>query len=420
MSSGNWIILAGMIIVGLIFLLASQGVISSWMSLTEEDIQKADAEELVSLIYRTAADSSQKFYYCIDSKPTNITIKEGILNFERYKFRFSYTIPKEVSEVELVETTKICILKEGNNITLVGNIALQFCPGERLCSGAPGSEKDYLGKDCCPENSPVCASNHCCPTDKPKWCDKPVDENPRCMSEQDLSDSSKCKKPEYKFKILFIQLNSKISDFKQKAEAGKDVWVSLTPLSKCPDSVGAIVEENKICNVPDQAPYCNGDDSVADATLNAIRSCAQSWGYNDYTRVEGVLPGDWVCTTSKQGVAGYTNIYSDVLVSSEGDIKGTSSHEMGHTFGLCDEGYGGAPCQDCDNGNGICSYGGIDCHPAISASSCISIGGYNCPDRPESNSIMCSDNICSTACSPGNVFAPTSYAHLEQELSKYC
>ena len=61
MSTSNWIILAGMIMVGVIFLLASQNVIFGWMTMTEEDIQKGDAEKLVSLVYRTASDPSKNF-----------------------------------------------------------------------------------------------------------------------------------------------------------------------------------------------------------------------------------------------------------------------------------------------------------------------------------------------------------------------
>ena len=68
---------------------------------------------------------------------------------------------------------------------------MPICPAERICPGAPESKKDVLGKDCCPADIPVCASGHCCPRDKPKWCKKPVAGEPRCMSEDKIKTDCK-------------------------------------------------------------------------------------------------------------------------------------------------------------------------------------------------------------------------------------
>jgi hypothetical protein len=69
------------------------------------------------------------------------------------------------------------------------------CPSERICPGAPNTKK-IGGKDCCPSDS-VCDrdSKHCCPIDKPKWCEKPLKGNSRCMSENEFLAECKSKKP---------------------------------------------------------------------------------------------------------------------------------------------------------------------------------------------------------------------------------
>ena len=71
--------------------------------------------------------------------------------------------------MELVEATDVCISKEDSRIELVEKMILYFCPEDRICSGAPEAFKDFLNKDCCPDDKPVCTGGHCCPTDKPKW-----------------------------------------------------------------------------------------------------------------------------------------------------------------------------------------------------------------------------------------------------------
>jgi hypothetical protein len=307
-----------------------------------------------------------------------------------------------------------------------------ICPQQLRCPGAPtGGGKgdnawiDFNGVVCCPlenigdDSGPVCSNKHCCPTHKPKWCGKPIKGEPRCMSEDEFENE--CEK-KATFVILFIQLNQKISNFKEKAESAKDFWVELTPLKNCPQNVEAVVVEDKVCDVPsDQSSlcrcfetqnpyYCSLAESIFKTTMNNIEKCARSWGFDGkYVRVEGVLPGTYICKSGGGGILGYTNLYETRLVSSEAGILSTTSHEMGHTYGLCDEGYGGGYCSGC--ASGYCASSGTD----------ICVGdGYCCPNKPEYNSIMCSSNKCGTRCSPGSRFASTSYAHLEKELSKYC
>jgi hypothetical protein len=221
----------------------------------------------------------------------------------------------------------------------------------------------------------------------------------------------------YTFRFLFIQLNSQISNFKQKAESGKDTWVQLTPLKQCPDKVEAIIVDDKVCTgVPDQQPLCdcvaNGFNcdaasQLVDQTMKMIEDCAKQWGYDGkYTRVEGVLPGTFVCSIgSTGGILGYTNLYDSRLLSAEETIKSTSSHEMGHTYGLCDEPYGIEPSDSCQSG---WKAQGED---------------YCCPNAPDGPCIMCSYTNPDTGCHEGNSFAQDDYNHLQKELinkNKYC
>ena len=248
------------------------------------------------------------------------------------------------------------------------------------------------------------------------------DETKHCCPPGKIWTGNKCEF-KYTFTLLFIQLNEKIDNFKEKAEIGKDTWIELTPLHQCPDSVRLIVVDDKICQVPDQHLLCSDPITANNAFLKtnqAILDCVRKWGYNSiYTRVEGVVPGENVCCVEGGCLGGYTGGYGYPLVSSEYKIKFVSSHEMGHTFGLCDESYGGGTCtgnlfNTCESKYCSPIGGGMGCEP----------GPNCCPNKPEMESIMCpQNNICGrygTECTYAERFASTSYAHLEKELGEYC
>jgi hypothetical protein len=70
-------------------------------------------------------------------------------------------------------------------------------------------------------------------------------------------------------------------------------------------------------------------------------------------------------------------------------LAGTLVHELGHVFGLCDEGYGkNTGCEEA-----TFSY---------------------CPNPPAKNSLMCSADMCETGCSQGENFSAASYKHLKK------
>jgi len=308
-----------------------------------------------------------------------------------------------------------------------------WCSGDGLCEDKKGEncEKSDDCKRICDEQSIVC-------------CPKSSDSDyAGCSATKDLSEGSACGcdsqcgklkcdetkhccpggktwngtacELKYTFNFLFIQLNSQITNFKQKAESGKNLWVQITPLSRCPDKVRAIADDKVCSGIPDQQALCDCfmyetncglADQAYTQTLQRIESCAKEWGYDGkYTRVEGVLPGTYVCTVQNGGIQGYTNLYDTRLVSSEGSILGTSSHEMGHTYGLCDEPYGIERSSSCPNGWKAQGE------------------NYCCPNAPDGPCIMCSFTNPQTGCNAGSSFAQDDYRHLELELinrNKYC
>jgi len=230
------------------------------------------------------------------------------------------------------------------------------------------------------------------------------------------------------FTILYIQLNGNIPNFETQAEDAKNYWIEKTPLSSCPDRVDFIAVSDRICNVPDQSVFCTSNDDLISETsantLSAIAVCVNSWGYNgDYTRVVGVLPGDYICLGGGGEVYGYTSIVSDYVVVAEGlegsqnDLSFTATHELAHTFGLCDEGYGNCVDNNCPSEfrKGKCKSDG----------SCSESHDYCCPNSPQTNSIMCTWDWCDRGCNRGSdldsvVFGADARDYLESRLNNYC
>jgi len=67
------------------------------------------------------------------------------------------------------------------------------CPERSACNGATdeGVWKDVNNTACCPGNNPVCSSKHCCPENKPRWCNKPKTGSPRCVDDDEFRNE-KC------------------------------------------------------------------------------------------------------------------------------------------------------------------------------------------------------------------------------------
>jgi hypothetical protein len=209
--------------------------------------------------------------------------------------------------------------------------------------------------------------------------------------------------------ILAIQLNDEIEDFQQKAEELANKWKEMTPLKDCTAEV-KVLKLSTICNVPDQQGICNGDVSAYYQTFYNIMDCISKSNYfGFYDRVVGFVKGDRVCELSGARVEGYAFGYAmPVIVASQGNYLDIAIHELGHTYGLCDEGYGSGQDSRCESGYSMS--GGDSCDP----------GDVCCPNHPEQNSIYCTWDKCHRRCSYAFNFAPSSYDHLKKELKKYC
>ncbi len=452
------ILVVGVLVAVGIATLQLRGIFLAQQQLGEEEVISAFAKDLESIIDKAIATTGDvAFIYYPSIKKYRVEIENNIVKaLDKVSGKqaiFSKLVPQIVNNY-LEDCEKIFVVKVKEKIAVYCECLnlgedcsdsllccsgycnqtskkceeLPVCPKDRVCRGAPEAIKDSLGIECCPSDLPVCSNSHCCPSNRPKWCENPL-QGEHCMSEDDYRDPTKCKKPSYK--ILFIQLNRKITNFNQKTEKAKDFWVSITPLTNCPESVEAIVVEDKVCIVPNQEDlcycssyleqclnegkncglafeYCTKAQEIVFSTLSEIENCARNWGYKDFTRIVGVMQGNWICIRGNVGMEGYTTPYDFRVIASEASLLSTLSHVLGHTYGLCDEGYGGGYCLDCESG--YCGNSVTVCEP----------GDYCCPNKPEFNSIMCSLDTCMNGCSGGNRFAPTSYAHLEKELNKYC
>jgi len=99
------------------------------------------------------------------------------------------------------------------------------------------------------------------------------------------------------------------------------------------------------------------------------------------------------------------------------------AHELGHFFGLCDEGYATGDLETCSSKIATCKESKPSTKSDGSASSClICSSGPCCPNKPEKNSLMCSYDGCERGCTSGSFFAKSSKCHLVKELANngYC
>lgn len=209
--------------------------------------------------------------------------------------------------------------------------------------------------------------------------------------------------------ILAVQLNDEIEGFEQKTDEIANKWKEMTPLKDCPVNV-KVLRLPDICNIPDQQGICGGDAATYYQTFYNILECASKSNYfGFYDRIVGFVKGNSVCELNGGRVEGYTFGYAmPVIVASQGNYLEITIHELGHTYGLCDEGYGSGKDDRCESGYSMS--GGDSCDP----------GDVCCPNYPEENSIYCTWNKCNRECTYAFNFAPSSRMHLERELKKYC
>jgi CBS domain containing-hemolysin-like protein len=120
MSSTEYFIIAGMILVGIIFFFIAQTFIFSQSEEVKRLGIKAESEEIASLIYRISKDPAPYLKYCQLINLANITIEKSMLKYERGGYEFISLLPPNVSDTKLIEVAQLCIIKENNLIKVLG------------------------------------------------------------------------------------------------------------------------------------------------------------------------------------------------------------------------------------------------------------------------------------------------------------
>ncbi len=447
MAATEFMVLTGLVVVGLLFFMVAQNFILGEGERTKEAEYKAEAKSLVSLIERVSSEPSEFVLYCQYITLCNISVKNGILTYEKDEVRYSSPVPKFVKDISLVETATVCIGKTEKGISLAGekpvcvpdnactleeckedcsdcygpnskcmgdtfcnnligenclnsanfvdckcdpdkccpsspdadirgcsvtknietgkecwctsqcnigecnptfptfaeynraccepgkgwdgSVCIDLvCPDNQKCPGAPmdgGSGDsawvDSQGTVCCPFSGPVCSYKHCCPTNLPKWCEKPVTGEPRCMSETDYKDKAKCKTCKKTY-ILVVVANNYADMSAYKARANKEMQIvrDESPFRECPDCL-----DIKILDINCQASHDSAD---------SIISCVHSNYGTNYNLIYVASADSW-CN-------GYSLVGFPFTICGNGlpsGIKDTCAiHEIGHNAGeLCDE-----------------------------------------------------------------------------------
>jgi hypothetical protein len=466
MAVNEFIILAGIIVVGAIFLLVARIFIFGEVKLTQESMYESEAQEIISLIQRITSEQGQYFYYYREISLSNITVKDKVFTYQKDGFKFSFPVPKEVINSDLKDISSVCIVKRKSTIELLekcpkcnvdyfcsideckedcedcgrpnslcvgdnfcnkyigencqnspkdcscsngiccpsspdsdakgcsvntniqkgkecwcssqcdsglecnptaptftaykktccdpgkgwnGTHCVEIkCPTANICPGAPtgggnGDDAwiDVEGNICCPlENigdisGPVCSNKHCCPTHKPKWCDKPVSGNPRCMSEDEFKNECKPKKV---YNIVFAPIGyspSEFESFKSFAQQAYEYWITHGPFKDCVNARDIVIpyfidpSVSRNC----QVSFCS--NPCTDCNYIAKQCTLDSPYKNIWNKIVGICKGT-SCGGDCGGCAG--GIPSDTSVTNTAQCGASGykivSHEAGHSWGL--------------------------------------------------------------------------------------
>ncbi len=179
MPSSEFGIIAGALLASLLLLLAVQTFISSASEEAVKEKYRTEAEELYSLISKISKLEGSGMYEKRISI-SNITVKNGVLRYQKNGYEFRFLLPENVENTEIFEATKVCIIKKGDRIFLSKECGTcdydfvctpdecsSFCPDcfgpKSICIGDGICNKD-IGESC--ENSGDCACSQdkvCCP-----------------------------------------------------------------------------------------------------------------------------------------------------------------------------------------------------------------------------------------------------------------
>lgn len=492
MPSSEFVVLAGMIIVGLIIFMIVEFFIAGEQETVSEYGYKAEAEGLVSLIERVSLEPNEYVLDCQYISPCDISVKNGILTYVKDEIKYSFSVPESVNVTNLKRVATVCVLKSGDTINLlskkpiciidgfcipdeckedcpdctgpnpicindgfcnkylkedcsISNLTdcscssnkvccptssdsdgngcssilgldegqncwcslqcksnlycnptvpdftdyekaccpvgygwngtgceISVCPVDNLCpnahsDGGPGDNAwtDANGKVCCPlsniddTSGPVCSFNHCCPTHKPKWCNNPLNGEPKCMSNSEYNNDCK---PEQVYVITFIPVSySDLNEFNSRATFMKDFVEKTLPFRENPDTLVILIGNQN----------CPTSEYDSNTLMDCGYNLAISNGYPDDDLTGGIfgvcVGGDGCPDGTGPNILGYTQPgagwfiagYDTCTVWGCPSIQDSvvAPHEIGHNFRLCE---------------GYCYSGGYSCYSSERSS----FGGY--------------------------------------------
>jgi hypothetical protein len=389
MAVNEFIILAGIIVVGAIFLLVARIFIFGEVKLTQESMYESEAQEIISLIQRITSEHGQYFYYYREISLSNITVKDKVFTYQKDGFKFSFPVPKEVINADLKDIYSVCIVKRKSTIEL-----LEKCPKcnvDYFCSideckedcedcGRPNSLcvgdnfcNKYIGENC--QNSPndcSCSNGICCPSSpdsdakgcsvntniqkgKECWCSSQCGSGLECNPTAPTFTAYKkaCCDPgkgwngtdcvEIKPKQVFVitlvpAFYNDMNEFNIRANFIKSYTESVLPFREVPGSLVVLIGDQN-CPVSGERDFstlirCGNDIAKkngyvkSDLTGGIFRICVGGDGCG------GVL--GYTIPGSGFFVHGYDTCTIFGCPSIEDAV--TTPHEAGHNFRLC-EGY---------------------------------------------------------------------------------
>jgi len=323
---------------------------------------KAEGESVAALISRIANEQSDYLSYSQPVRLSNITIKNGILTYEREGVKFSFSLPSSVRDAELYEVASLCIVKQGDMVSLFEECPAcnldgvctydeckEDCPDcygpDSVCIG-DGFCNRLIGENCENSKDCECFDGVCCPS-------APDADEKGCSGIQGLSKGDECWCSNQC--QLGLECNPTTPEFKDYERACCDP-------SKGWNGTDCVVTE---CTYP-CAPGCvlpnkwdwrnvNGVNY-----LNPIRNqgrCGSCWAFSAVGAVEGTYNVEFGCPSCNKDLAEQQLVSNDAsCCGSCGDCNGGIPHfalNYIKTRGVVDEGC--CPYTAKDTGCPVCS-----------------------------------------------------------------